>query len=241
MHRAALNVPAKRSATQPTGMGDAVAPLVSFYDGEPKAVVATTPAIHLEQFHVSRAHDFELGFAETGVAYVRHPVRPQRLLPLADYHPQVMIEKVNEAIGMLTALGASCIELAYTNSSSSEVRSEVELMFGFVNLGVKTSKGETHTVVYSASGAGSVARPLPPMLWLDQPGWRGIVDGRLNARHTKFAVSFTYEHRSGVNGELAIAVRKIGLRAGGDFRKAHQVSFSLKGDFPDDTRGFSRR
>ena len=163
---------------------------------------------------MSRAAEFELGYPEIGTAYVRHPVRPQRLTPLASYHPQIMTEKVNEAIAMVTSLGASSIELGYTNSSSSDVRADPEL-FGLVNMGAKASKGETHTVVYKASGEGAAPRPLPPLVWIDQPGWRGIIDGRLNNKLQDFALSFTYEHRTGVDAELAAAVKRMGFRSGG--------------------------
>ena len=48
-----------------------------------------------------------------------------RLIPLASYHPTIMIEKVNDAIAMLTALGAAEIVLAYSNDVSNEVREDI--------------------------------------------------------------------------------------------------------------------
>jgi hypothetical protein len=87
-------------------------------------------------------------------------------------------------------------------------------------------------VVYSASGTGAPPRALPPLTWLDEPGWRGIIDGRLHGGLRKFELTFTFDHLSGVDAELSAAVRKFGLRIGGDFRRAHKAAFALQGSFP---------
>jgi hypothetical protein len=102
-------------------------------------------------------------------------------------------------------------------------------MYGIVG---GKSKVKESRVLYHAEGKGSSPRPLPPMLWLDQPGWRGILDGHLHANMTDFILSFTYEHRSGVNAELAARVKKFGLLVGGEFRKSHAVAFNLVGKLP---------
>ena len=209
-----------------------MASLVSFYTDEPHKKPDSAPKIHLEQLPVSHAQEFELGYPEVGVAYVRHPVRASRLIPLASYHPAIVAEKVNDAIAMLTALGAAEIELAYSNEVSNDVRADLELMFGLIKLGGEYTKEQKMNVLYTASGTGAAPRALPPLMWLDEPGWRGIVDGRLHAGLRDFALSFTFDHRSGVDADLSAVVRKFGLRAGGDFRKAHRVSFSLRGTFP---------
>src|SRR5215213_4998585 len=96
-----------------------VASLVSFYANEPRPKPDSAPDIHIEQVPVDQAHAFELGYPELGVAYVRHPVRTTRLIPLASYHPTIMVEKVNDAIAMLTALGAAEIELSYGTEVSN--------------------------------------------------------------------------------------------------------------------------
>jgi hypothetical protein len=108
---------------------------VSFYVDEPRKKPDSAPDIYVEQVAVDQAHAFELGYPEVGVAYVRHPVRSTRLIPLASYHPTIMVEKVNDAITMLTALGAAEIVLAYSNDVSSEVRADLELLFGLVKIG----------------------------------------------------------------------------------------------------------
>ncbi|MGO4363392.1 hypothetical protein [Terrabacter sp. RAF57] len=48
----------------------------------------------------------------------------------------------------------------------------------------------------------------------------------------EFALTFTYEHDSGVDADLVSNARQAGLRIGGEFRKAHRVSFNLRGEFP---------
>ena len=213
-----------------------MASLVSFYADEPRKMPDNAPDIHVEQVPVDQAHAFELGYPEPGVAYVRHPVRATRLIPLASYHPTIMVEKVNDAIAMLTALGAAEIELSYGTEVSNEVRADLELMFGLVKIGGGATKEEKVNVVYSASGTGAPPRALPPLTWLDEPGWRGIIDGRLHAGLREFELTFTFDHLSGVDAELSAAVRKFGLRIGGDFRRAHKAAFELKGSFPAENK-----
>jgi hypothetical protein len=213
-----------------------VAALVSFYADEPRKKPDSAPDIYLEQVAVDQAHAFELGYPEVGVAYVRHPVRATRLIPLASYHPTIMVEKVNDAIAMLTALGAAEIVLAYSTEVSNEVRADLELLFGLIKIGAEAAKEEKVNVVYRASGTGAPARALPPLTWLDEPGWRGIVDGRLHGGLREFELTFTFDHLSGVDAELSAAVRKFGLRIGGDFRRAHKAAFELRGSFPVETK-----
>jgi hypothetical protein len=132
-----------------------VASLVSFYVDEPRKRPDNAPDIYVEQVAVDQAHAFELGYPEVGVAYVRHPVRATRLIPLASYHPTIMVEKVNDAIAMLTALGAAEIELGYNNEVSNEVRADLELLFGLVKIGGEATKEEKVNVVYRAKGTGA--------------------------------------------------------------------------------------
>ncbi len=209
-----------------------MASLVSFYVDEPRKKPDNAPDIYVEQVAVDQAHAFELGYPEPGVAYVRHPVRATRLIPLASYHPTIMVEKVNDAITMLTALGAAEIELGYSNEVSNEVRADLELLFGLVKIGGEATKEEKVNLVYRAKGTGAPPRALPPLTWLDEPGWRGIIDGRLHAGLHEFELGFTFDHLSGVNAELSADVKKFGLRIGGDFRRAHKAAFELRGSFP---------
>jgi hypothetical protein len=205
---------------------------VSFYVDEPRKKPDNAPDIYVEQVAVDQAHAFELGYPEVGVAYVRHPVRATRLIPLASYHPTIMVEKVNDAITMLTALGAAEIELGYSNEVSNEVRADLELLFGLVKIGGEATKEEKVNLVYHAKGTGAPPRALPPLTWLDEPGWRGIIDGRLHAGLHEFQLGFTFDHLSGVDTELSAAVKKFGLSIGGDFRRAHKAAFELRGSFP---------
>lgn len=210
-----------------------MASIVSFYDSDPMATPPGAASLQVQQVPIVESAKFDLMQPETGVAYVRHPVAPQRLLPLASYHADIVIEKTNDAILLLTMLGASSIELNYSTEVSNEVRADLELLFGLITIsGTKRENSKTN-IVYTAKGTGAPPRPLPPLTWLDQPSWRGIVDARFHTGLREFALAYTYEHRNGVDTELVARVRKFGLRAGGDFRKAHKVAFNLRGEFPD--------
>lgn len=211
-----------------------MAAVVAFYEDQPikPPTPSSAAAVRVEQVPIGRYAEYEVGYAEPGLAYVRHPVRPQRLLPLASYHADLVLEKTDDAIRMLTALGASNIELAYSNEISSEAKADVEALFGLIRFQVTTKTSEKLNVLYTAAGDGAAPRPLPPLTWIDHPGWRGIVEGRLGGGLREFAFSLTYDHRSDVDAELAAAVKKLGLRTGGTFRKAHKVDFSLRGQFP---------
>lgn len=212
-----------------------MASLVSFYGDEPVSPPDPDRRLYIDQLPLTEAAKFEVGYPERDVVYVRHPVSRTRLIPLASYHSQTLVEKTNEAITMLTTLGASSIDLSYSDEISDQAKADIEILFGmlsFGSFGGSKSDSEHTKVIYQARGAGSSPRDLPPLLWLDQPGWRGIVEGRLHGGLRQFALTFTYEHDSGVDAQLAARVRDYGLRTGGEFRKAHRVSFNLRGEFP---------
>jgi hypothetical protein len=211
-----------------------MAALVSFYDEKPTDMPEGPERLYIDQQPLSEADNFEVGFPEPDVVYVRHPVSRTRLIPLASYHSQILVEKTNDAIAMLTALGASKIDLSYSGKISDQAKADVDILFGVLTIGLGGSKNDSEHVrgIYQASGAGARPRALPPLTWIDQPGWRGIIDGRLHGGLREFALTFTYEHDSGVDANLASEARQAGLRIGGEFRKAHRVSFNLRGEFP---------
>lgn len=209
-----------------------MASLVSFYEDEPLVSPDSEKRLIIDQRPIRDAGDFELGYPEPGVAYVRHPQSARRLLPLMSYHSHILVEKTNEAIAILTSLGASQIDLYHSTKISSQARADIELIFGMFGLGGEKTTREDTRVIYHAKGLGAKPRALPPLLWLDEPGWRGIVDGRLYSNLTEFSLSFTYEHRGGVTAELAAQVKRFGLRAGGEFHRSHNVAFNLEGTFP---------
>ena len=85
-----------------------MASLVSFYARTSREQSPTT----VQQSHVlrcltsTRAHASELGYPEpresltSATRFGRHA-----LIPFASYRPTIMVEKVNDAVAMLTALG----------------------------------------------------------------------------------------------------------------------------------------
>lgn len=209
-----------------------MAALVSFYSDKPIDMPDSPERLYIDQQPLSEADNFEVGYPEPDVVYVHHPVSRTRLIPLASYHSQILVEKTNDAIAMLTALGASKIDLSYSGKISDQAKADVEILFGMLSFGGNKNDSEHVRGIYQASGDGARPRALPPLLWIDQPGWRGIIDGRLHGGLREFALTFTYEHDSGVDADLASNARQVGLRIGGEFRKAHRVSFNLCGEFP---------
>lgn len=212
-----------------------MASIVAFYEDEPQKPKPGSSAqpVRVEQLPIARHTEFDVKCAEPGKAYVRHPIRPQRLLPLVSYHADLVLEKTDDAIRMLTALGASQIEVAYSSKITGEAKADVEALFGLIRFSGSKTSSESINVLYMTEGQGAAPQPLPEDLtWVDHPGWRGIVAGRLHGGMEKFGFSITYDHRSDVDAELVAAVRKFGLNVRGTFRKAHQVDFSLRGTFP---------
>src|SRR4051812_26147342 len=98
----------------------AMASLVSFYVDKPIRPPDSDNRLHIDQHPLTDAENFELGYPEPEVAYVRHPGSSTRLIPLASYHSQTLVEKCNEAIIMLTTLGASSIDLSYSDKISDQ-------------------------------------------------------------------------------------------------------------------------
>jgi len=112
-----------------------MAALVSFYGEKPIDMPDSSERLYIEQQPLSEASEFEVGYPEPDVVYVRHPVSRTRLIPLASYHSQILVEKTNDAIAMLTALGASKIDLSYSGKISDQAKADVEILFGVLSFG----------------------------------------------------------------------------------------------------------
>jgi len=207
--------------------------IVFHSDAEPIRTREPDGFLHVEQHPISEVTDFDvIGQPEPGVAYVRHPVSPRRLLPLATYHPTLLVEKANEAALMMTYLGASHIELSCTSRLCDQARAEIEILFGLVTLGGNKDTNEEGVVLYRAQGEGSAPRTLPTLTWIKEPTWEAIVQGRLHSGLRECSTSFTYDHSSGVDADLAAKVKRCGFTLGGEYRKSHRIAFNLSGTFP---------
>lgn len=177
---------------------------------------------------LARSSEWHVDTPLPRVAYARHPTVPRRLVPFASYHGQVLREKADDAITLVTALGCSEAELTFDLDIETSAKADLKALFG-----VSVAKGEKSAVVWRSSGRGGNPRPLPPLTWIGEPGWRAVVDGRLSGVMTSFSLSFTYERRTSIDAELAGVLKKFKIHLGGEFMRRHAVSFSLRGTFPE--------
>ena len=139
---------------------------------EPAKYKGDGKAPYVEQYPLNRAKQFELEHPEPGLAYVRHPKRSRRLLPLATYHPSILAEKTTEAINMLTWLGASQIDVSYSSKISDQAKADLEIFFGLLKVTGEKGSEETNRFIYRARGVGAPPRELPDLVWTEEPGWR---------------------------------------------------------------------
>src|SRR4051794_14441468 len=133
--------------------------LVTFYRSKPIKTSDSGKRFYIEQFPLDVASQFVLRYPQPRLVYVRHPQDPDRLVPLASYHQQLLAEKANEAITMLTYLGASRIEVAYSNEISERAKADIELLFGLLVIRGEKRKRKATTVVFRSVGDGAPPRP----------------------------------------------------------------------------------
>lgn len=186
-------MPAKKWLSWLSNKGAVMAGSIALYAEEPVKPPTSERGLYVEQRPLDEAANFDIaGAPAIGVAYIRHPQQDRRLLPLASYHAEILVEKANEAVLMLTHLGASRIELSCSSKMCDEVKADVELMFGLVTIGGTKERHVETAVIYRAEGEGAPPRDLPALTWIKQPGWEAIIQGRLHSGLREFSTSFTY-------------------------------------------------
>ena len=132
--------------------------LVVFYQGETPSNAESLGAriVPLQQ---SSQYDFAVGTAASKLVYVSHPLDQKKLIPFALYDEFILQDRFNEAVRIVTSLGACEVISQSVLSDVHEGGGEASVK----GVGLRGSgRGEQHTRVdYSQRGTGGKAVDQP--------------------------------------------------------------------------------
>jgi hypothetical protein len=190
------------------------------------------PEIDLVDAAEHEKFSFHLGGFHTRLAYRRHPRRPDYLIPYREFDEVILLEKFNEAIRVMTTLGACDVKCTSFRSFDRTRAGR----FGWRQNGVdveattESEKQVSSGYDYEQHGAGSAPRDPSPLRWPDEPGITSAVDSVLNNRAHSVRISVNREQTRSRN--LEAKLKRLGIALGGTTGKEQADRLLFEATFP---------
>ncbi|MCP1199969.1 hypothetical protein [Notoacmeibacter sp. MSK16QG-6] len=194
--------------------------------------------IRVDGAGIEQIIDFPPGHPRYDVAYVGHPLRPERYVPMANFHRAMFVDKFFELTHILTALGAREISVNYSSDKSDKKGGSVGFSVAEELVGKLETSAETRNVRKSSGELKATFEPkgapaLPPDLaWYPhETAWRSVVHSRLEAGLNTIEVALRYEDDFGINGKIAAGLKGFGIELGGNFEEFERTVWRFSGVF----------
>jgi hypothetical protein len=144
---------------------------------------------------------------------------------------------VFEAVEILSALGATTIEVESTNGWEQEVGANASIPIpaeipAKVGFDWRRTRSKTSTIKLAAALAPRPAnRELPAGLswYAQQQDWQGLVNLRQQGKAESFTLEVSYEDDFEVTGGIEATAAEVGLKLGGRFRAYEHTVWHLHG------------
>lgn len=200
--------------------------LVSFFQEEQKK----PNSLGVELLPVRRANEFRLqGPTVAGIVYVRHPLDPRELIPFADYDERIDQDRYEEALRVFTSLGAARIVATSRRQTNGEGAGGIQ--FWGKGLFVRKTKEAVWGLAFNQEGDGGKPVDPRPLRFRDVPGLEQVCEGVLHNGWKKGRISITRSAALGVDGDLAIKLKKGGFKLGVSGSKVTVTEFVIEAAF----------
>jgi hypothetical protein len=204
--------------------------------GSPRA--ATPPPVLV----VSREHAAGLtlppGHPRDKVVYAAHPLDAHIYIPTFDFHRFLFEHKVSEAMRLLRSLGANTISVdrieGWDRSVGVSVGAPVPSTPGATARANAKRKKTTSSSVMSRMKLSPTGPPVMPsdLVWTyHEPLWQEVASARMESGLTEFSLDVKSTDDFGVNAEVKVAIEKVGLNLGGDYKNHESTFWRLEGKF----------
>jgi hypothetical protein len=184
--------------------------------------------------------EFPPGHPRLGGVYVAHPTRTGTYFPVSDFHRLNFENKVNEAIQLLMALGASEINVSHVRGWGRDFSTSLftEVTDASISASTGVKNAATASVLFSANLVGSESAFLPPNLaWYNyEPTWQSVANGRIYHGLKNFSLTISYNDDFGVNSDLKAQILKSGLNLSGSFTEHANTTWTMSGVFGGESR-----
>jgi hypothetical protein len=188
----------------------------------------------------ARKLHFPVGHPLDGVVYVGNPAVPSDYFTLADFHRQIFAHKINEAIALVSALGAQSMTVAARHGWSREFATRLNLTVPSDEIKVggggqtDTRSNSSREVFYAAELKGSGDPRIPEDLrwYRDEPEWQSFARQRMEHDLREFTLHVRYEEDFSVTANVASEISSLGLNAGGTFERHQSTTWTITATFP---------
>lgn len=169
--------------------------------------------------------------------YAGHPLRPGVYLPVAGFHRFLFEEKLNELLELLRLLGALEVSVTYVVGYQQATSRSTGVSLPGKESNEAISFQKTHSGSSQAALVASFRPQGPPRrpegtTWLPfEPTWNQIAEARLGSGLREIDVELRYDDDFGVGVDLAMGLRHLGLKIGGDFTRYERTHWNFHADF----------
>jgi hypothetical protein len=175
-------------------------------------------------------YQFPLGPVACKVVYVPDPLVAKVLVPYGQFDDYLVDRKFNEALRMVTVLGAS--EVTSTSFVGESLDGGGEASYKGIGVAVRGNKARQREVNYHQRGAGSQPRDPAPLLWPDEPGFEAAREAVLFNGAVDVEIRVTSSQAYSAESDLAGALKKAGFTLAASVHKSGARSYILHARFP---------
>jgi len=189
------------------------------------------PVVDLEPEERRSAYRFHRDAFSLRLAYVRHPHYSQFLIPLSEYTEYVLQDKFNEALRVLTALGASTIRCSSHRTQSKSFGGAMRVP-KVVKVDAKRGHTSNSHFDYEYAGAGAAPVDPRPLKWPSEPGMQAAIDGVLRNGATSVRITVKRDDAITMDAEIPLRLRKIGVEFGLHSTRSQVDTLDFDATFP---------
>jgi len=181
---------------------------------------------------------FPLGHPRSKLAYAGHPANPSQYFPFADFHRALFELKVDEALRLVIALGATNVAVEHVQGWGRGAGINIGLALPTAlptdvstSAGVQRSQSTYIMTRMTLNPSGPPSVP-PGLFWLPQEAlWQTVVRARMESGLSSFELNVESADDYGINGSVKALLLKTGIELGGNFREHQYTVWRLRGDF----------
>lgn len=199
-------------------------------DWEPGTKLAKNPTIEVLPLDARTHFAFYRNQSRAGLAYVRHPHFPTYLVPFNEYDEFVLVDKYNEVLRVLTALGASTVDCT-SHRARGRALSVRALVKGNGLRGGREARSSS-SFDYHHEGSGAAPRDPRPLRWPGEPGIESAIVAVLQNRATSVRITVTRESHLTANAEVAGTLKKVGVDLGLSKGNSQVDTLEFRATFP---------
>lgn len=207
--------------------------LVVFSPGEdwaPGPKLAKYSAVEVQPVDARRLFTFHRGHFQPGLAYVRHPHFATHLVPFNEFNEFVLVDKYNEVLRVMTALGACSVDC--TSYRARGRGFSLRALVGGNGVRAGREARSSSSFDYHHEGTGSPARDPRPLRWPGEPGIESAIDAVLQNHATRVRITIKRESQLSANAEIASSLTKLGVDLGLSMGNSQVDTLEFEATFP---------